>query len=92
MVGCTTGDMAQAGNTSREATVSVAFEFGANDRSERQWRALLTALDKCHREGYQDADLVRSPKAICKESGPNGCSRFAATASYDCIGMGYQSE
>jgi hypothetical protein len=76
--------------TAKDYAVQVSYNYAPDDKSALSWRAFLTALDKCHDEGYQDAYLAGQPAIDCDQSSPNGCVRFAARASYDCQGMGYQ--
>jgi hypothetical protein len=72
--------------------VNTDITYGVSDRSAREWRALMTALDRCHGQGYVDAQRTGTPETQClEENGPDGCRRFAAHISWDCIGMGYQS-
>lgn len=70
--------------------VSQSFSYTPQQQSDHQWRALLAALDDCHREGYQDAYPVGKADAACDRHDAKGCSHFQATQSYECIGMGYQ--
>jgi len=76
-------------------TVSYQYEvtgqYQESDQSARQWRAFLDALDQCHREGYQDAAPAAPAATVCDTAAENGCTRFRATASYDCYGLGYQT-
>ena len=65
--------------------------YGVGQEQARQWDALMAALDICHRDGFTDAQRAQVPQVRCLDSGPGGCTRFAATLSWDCIGMGYQS-
>lgn len=80
------------GSNDQEAIVQIPFDYAPDQKAMRQWRALLDALDECHRRGYRDANLVAPPQAICTQQEAGGCSHFRATSSYSCIGMGYQPE
>ena len=75
----------------RDYAVNVPYAYAPADRSASAWRAFMIALDKCHNEGYQDAYLVGQPMTNCDRSSGNACVHFAANASYDCVGMGYQA-
>ena len=70
--------------------VAADITYGPNDRRDREWRALLTAMDRCHRDGFTDAQPDRPPQSQCLENGATGCTRFAEHLAWDCIGMGYQ--
>ena len=70
--------------------VDTDITYGALDRRDREWHALMAALDRCHSQGYADAQRAAAPQTRCLDSGPDGCRRFAAHLSWDCIGMGYQ--
>ncbi|HEY2009494.1 MAG TPA: hypothetical protein VGH23_10925 [Rhizomicrobium sp.] len=70
--------------------VTADVTYGATDRRDREWRALMTAMDRCHQGGFADAQPDRPPQTRCLESGPGGCTRFAEHLAWDCIGMGYQ--
>jgi hypothetical protein len=70
--------------------VSQDITYGPNDRRDREWRALMAAMDRCHAGGFGDAQPAAAPETRCLETGPGGCTRFAAHLSWDCIGMGYQ--
>lgn len=72
-------------------TVKVSYAYGANDKSEREWRAKLKALDACHMAGYQDAYPAGRPAIVCVQGSNGSCAHFRASASYDCVGMGYQT-
>jgi len=65
--------------------------YGPNDRRDQEWHALMKAMDSCHAGGFSDAQPDRPPQTRCIEQGPGGCTRYAAHLTYDCIGMGYQS-
>lgn len=82
---------AASSQVSKDYAVNVSYGYGANDRSASAWRAFMTALDKCHNEGYQDAYLAGTPAASCDRSAGNACVHFAADASYDCVGQSYQA-
>lgn len=69
---------------------TVSYEYAPADRSQRQWRAKLTALDECHMKGYQDAEPKGPPQTVCEKSGARSCTVYRASIAYDCIGMGYQ--
>jgi uncharacterized protein YceK len=75
----------------QEFAVTVSYVYDANDQAANAWRAFMIALDKCHNDGYQDAFLVGPPAARCDRSSGNTCVHFAADASYDCVGLGYQA-
>ena len=64
--------------------------YGPNDRRDKEWRALMTAMDSCHAGGFADAQPDKPPVTRCLESGAKGCTRFAEHLAWDCIGMGYQ--
>jgi|GEM_PF-3544477 hypothetical protein len=64
--------------------------YGPQDRQMREWNALMAALDRCHGQGYADAQAAGPAQTRCLESGPDGCRRSEARLSFDCIGMGYQ--
>lgn len=70
--------------------VTADVTYGPNDRRDREWRALMTAMDRCHLGGFSDAQPDRPPQTRCLESGAGGCTRFAEHLAWDCIGMGYQ--
>jgi hypothetical protein len=70
--------------------VQQDITYGPHDRRDREWRALMMAMDRCHQSGFTDAQPAAAPQPRCLESGPGGCVRFAAHLSWDCIGMGYQ--
>lgn len=84
--GCAAGGAAKP----QYPTVKVSYSYGAHDKSERAWRALLRALDECHNDGYRDAYPAAAPVIACDQSAGGNCTRFQASASYDCVGMGYQ--
>jgi hypothetical protein len=65
--------------------------YGAGEERARQWDALMAALDICHRSGFTDAQRAQPPQVRCLDSSSGSCRRFAATLSWDCIGMGYQT-
>jgi hypothetical protein len=71
--------------------VTADITYGVSDRRAREWNALMAALDRCHGQGYVDAQPAGPPETHCLESGPDGCRRFAAHLSWDCVGMGYQT-
>jgi hypothetical protein len=71
--------------------VAADITYGPGDKRDREWNALMKAMDTCHNSGFTDAQPAVPPKTQCLESGPNGCTRFAAHLTFDCIGMGYQS-
>jgi hypothetical protein len=73
------------------AVVTVSYQYDESDQSTRQWRAFLNALDKCHNAGYQDAAPAAPAATVCETVAQNGCTRFRATISYDCYGLGYQT-
>jgi hypothetical protein len=81
----------QGGTEQGYRVVQVSYQFEADNRQTREWRALLHALDECHLHGYQDAQPVGPPQTICQETVAQKCVRFQASVSYDCIGMGYQT-
>lgn len=64
--------------------------YAPAEKRDREWRALMVAMDSCHQGGFTAAQLAGPPETRCLESGPNGCTRFAARLAWDCIGMGYQ--
>lgn len=64
--------------------------YGPNDRRDREWRALMVAMDECHQSGFTDAQPATAPQIRCLEIDEGGCVRFSAHLSWDCIGMGYQ--
>jgi len=64
--------------------------YGVGEEQANQWKALMAALDICHQAGFTDAQRAQAPQIRCLESDSGGCSRFATTLSWDCIGMGYQ--
>ena len=70
--------------------VQSDITYGPHDQRVREWRALMAALDRCHGQGYADAQAANPPETRCIESGPEGCRRTLAHLSFDCIGMGYQ--
>jgi hypothetical protein len=78
----------QPGNGYR--VVAADITYGPNDRRDREWRALMTAMDRCHQGGFTDAQPDRPPQSQCLENDPGGCTRFAEHLAWDCIGMGYQ--
>jgi len=88
MAGCTTEETRVS---QRYQTVKVSYAYKPNDKSTSEWRASLLALDKCHNDGYQDAYPVGRPAVICAQSAAGECTHFQASAAYDCVGMGYQS-
>ena len=73
------------------AVVHVSFEYGMGENPARHmWDALTKALDKCHAEGYSQAEASDAAKTSYEQSSQNACTRYLATVSYDCIGLGYQ--
>jgi hypothetical protein len=78
-------------SASNDHTVNVSFAYGANEKTERQWRAWLTALDECHGDGYQDAYPAGDPAISCDQASSGVCTRFLAHAAYDCVGLAYQT-
>jgi hypothetical protein len=70
--------------------VHADITYGPHDKRDREWRALMTALDRCHDGGFSDAQPVAPPQTRCLDNGPDGCRRFAASMNWDCVGMGYQ--
>ena len=70
--------------------VDSDITYGPQDRRAQEWHALMAALDRCHGQGYADAQAAAPPQTRCLESGPDGCRRTEAHLSWDCIGMGYQ--
>lgn len=72
------------------AHVEADITYGAHDQRAREWDALMVALDRCHQQGYADAQAAAAPQTRCLENGPDGCQRSAAHITWDCIGMGYQ--
>jgi hypothetical protein len=70
--------------------VTTDITYGGSDRRAREWNALMAALDRCHGQGYVDAQRAGPPETHCLENGPDGCQRFSAHINWDCIGMGYQ--
>ena len=70
--------------------VDSDITYGPQDRRSQEWHALMAALDRCHGQGYADAQAAAPPQTRCLESGPDGCRRTEAHLSWDCIGMGYQ--
>jgi hypothetical protein len=80
----------QANNNGGYSEVQTDITYGANDRRAREWDALMAALDRCHVQGYADAQRAVAPQTRCLDNGPDGCRRYAAHLSWDCIGMGYQ--
>jgi hypothetical protein len=75
----------------QDYAVKVSYKYAANDQSASAWRAFMIALDKCHDEGYQDAYPAGQPRASCERSSGNTCIHFAADATYDCVGLSYQT-
>ncbi len=71
-------------------TVTVTATYTKSNQSQREWRAFLQALDRCHGAGYRDAELAEQPQRRCKVGDAANCSEFEVTLRYDCIGMGYQ--
>ena len=71
-------------------TVHMDITYGPHDKRDREWNALMVALDRCHRDGYSDAQPAAKPETRCLDNGPDGCLRFTASLRWDCIGMGYQ--
>jgi hypothetical protein len=65
--------------------------YGPNEKRDREWRALMVATDECHQSGFTDAQPTAAPQTRCLDIGESGCVRFSAHLSWDCIGMGYQS-
>lgn len=72
------------------SVVRLDITYTPADQRDRQWRALMTAMDRCHQGGFTDAQPAHPPQTRCLETAANGCTRFAAHLVYDCIGMGYQ--
>ncbi|HSS15305.1 MAG TPA: YecR family lipoprotein [Rhizomicrobium sp.] len=70
--------------------VRMDITYAPADKRDREWRALMVAMDRCHQGGFTDAQPAHQPETRCLESGPDGCTRFAAHLAWDCIGMGYQ--
>jgi hypothetical protein len=70
--------------------VAADITYGPHDRRDREWRALMTAMDRCHQGGFTDAQPDKPPRSQCLETGPDGCTRFGEHLAWDCVGMGYQ--
>lgn len=49
----------------------------------------MTAMDKCHASGFNNAEPAGPPETVCMQASPdNGCVSYHVTQVYDCIGMG----
>ena len=71
--------------------VNVTYQYAADDQPASAWRAFMIALDKCHKEGYQDAYPAGQPVGSCDRASGNACAAFTARQSYDCVGQSYQA-
>ncbi len=92
LAGCASHRSPHARVADRKYTVvNVSYDYDANERPARQWHALVQALDLCHAKGYRDAQIVGQPKTSCEQTTRNACTRYSATASYDCIGVNYNN-
>lgn len=83
---CTAGQTGDDGYR----VVTADITYGPHDKRDREWRALMTAMDHCHQGGFVDAQPAHPPQTRCLETAASGCVRYAAHLAYDCIGMGYQ--
>jgi len=70
--------------------VQQDITYGLSDKRDREWRALMVAMDQCHQSGFTDAQPAAAPQVHCQDRDSGGCRRFSATLRWDCIGMGYQ--
>ena len=75
----------------QDYAVKVAYAYAVDGKSASAWRAFMIALDKCHNEGYQDAYPAGQPAVSCDRSSGNACVHYIANASYDCVGLSYQT-
>ena len=69
--------------------VSKTYTYEPANRKDREWHALMQALDSCHHEGFKDATPSAKPAPICEERRNTVCRRSRVTMTYDCTG-GYQ--
>ena len=74
----------------QDATAQVSFDYTRADRQNREWRGLLTAMDRCHQQGYRDAWPKGTPVSTCRQVEGDACTLYHERAAYDCVGMGYQ--
>ena len=82
--GCGAGTAADAGYK----TVEVSYAYDAQNQETRKWRALMTALDKCHAGGFNNAAPAKPPDLICTVTKADICTTYHVIQVYDCYGMG----
>jgi len=71
--------------------VTVSYDYFGRGKSAPAWRAFMTALDRCHFAGYQDAQPAAKPRQQCEAGDVNSCTVTQVYQDYDCVGMGYQT-
>jgi hypothetical protein len=79
---------AQSSSDSGYKTVQSSYDYSGDNKRTREWRALMTALDKCHQGGFNNAELAGPEQTTCMQGSANGCVSYHATQVYDCVGMG----
>lgn len=80
LAGCASGTLADRGFR----VVSVTYQYTEQNRSEREWRAILTAQDECYTGGYEYAQPAGPPQVI---GDGEMTSVRRATRSFYCIGL-----
>jgi hypothetical protein len=68
-------------------TVQSSYDYSGDNRRTREWRSMMTALDKCHQSGFNNAEPAGPPQTTCMQGSIDGCSSYHATQVYDCVGM-----
>jgi hypothetical protein len=79
---------AQSSGDSGYKTVQASYDYVGDNKRTREWRAEMTALDKCHQSGFNNAEPAGPPQTTCMQGSANGCVNFHVTQVYNCFGMG----
>lgn len=67
-------------------TVQLSYDYAGDNKRTREWRASMTAQDKCHQSGFGSAERAGPPEEACMQGSQNGCVSYHATQTYDCVG------
>lgn len=83
LAGCASENLADRGYK----LVSVTYQYTGQNRSEREYRALLAAQDECYFGGFEYAQAAGPPKNACDDG--LTCEPSEAVMSFYCIGLHY---
>jgi hypothetical protein len=92
--GCSSQPMAQNGGYK---VVRESYDYGIpdqrnsiQDQRSQQWNSQSAALESCHQSGFTNAEPAAPPQTSCMSRSADSCTRWHATITYDCVGMGWQ--